>query len=163
MPDLVNTTLGANYRQQIVPFSRFGTRKVSWYKVGRADTNNGGTMDMAIINDIVTSIQTQAELVMVGAPHISDNWGKFMVAVFEDTTNDGENTSPSGTVGYNGGSKTLQDIVREVTGDGGIIVERMYLAGAPSTGATGYDGFSTEEQYQEYETKAEFEANSYVF
>ena len=147
------TDVAANYRQQIVPFSRFGTRKVAWYKVGRADTNNGGVMDMNIVNTIVQTIQTQAEIVMVGAPYISDNWGKFMVAVFEDTANDGADTSD---VYFNPNSSTLQDIVRTALDDNGVIVQRFYLAGAPATGDSGYEGFSTDTKYREYDTKAEF-------
>ena len=153
--------VGANYRQQIVPFSRFGTRKVAWYKVGRADTNNGGVMDMGIINTIVTAIQTQAEIVMVGAPYISDNWGKFMVAVFEDTANDGADTdidglTAEGAVGFNANSSTLQDVVRAALDDSGVIVQRFYLAGAPATDDSGYEGFSTDTKYREYDTKAQF-------
>ena len=168
MPSLIGNSIAKNYRQQIVPFSRFGTRKVAWYKVGRADTNNGGVMDMDVVNTIVTSIQTQAEIVMVGAPYISDNWGKFMVAVFEDTMSDGVDTderhglAQPGAAGFNGNSQTLQDIVRAALDDNGVIVQRFYLAGAPATDDTGYAGFSTENQYREYETKADFEANSYT-
>ena len=168
MPSLLNDNIAANYRQQIVPFSRFGTRKVAWYKVGRADTNNGGVMDMDIVNTIVQTIQAQAEIVMVGAPHISDNWGKFMVAVFEDTMSDGVDTderfgqTQQGQAGYNANSATLQDLVRAALDDSGVIVQRFFLAGAPATGDEGYDGFSTDNQYREYETKADFIANSYT-
>lgn len=162
MPDLTGNYVGANYRQQIVPFSRFGTRKVAWYKVGRADTNNGGVMDMGVINTIVQTIQTQAEIVMVGAPHISDNWGKFMVAVFEDTMSDGADTdgfngqTQSGEVGYNANSSTLQALVRTALNDASVIVQRFYLAGAPPTDDNFYEGFSVDTKYREYETKAEF-------
>ncbi len=162
MPSLLNDNISANYRQQIVPFSRFGTRKVAWYKVGRADTNNGGVMDMDIVNTIVTTIQTQAEIVMVGAPYISDSWGKFMVAVFEDTLSDGVDTdavdgqTQEGQVGYNANSATLQDLVRTALDDGSVIVQRFYLAGAPATGDSGYEGFSTDTKYREYDTKVEF-------
>lgn len=165
MPSLIGTDVAANYRQQIVPFSRFGTRKIAWFKVGRADTNDSGVLDMTTFNTIIDAIQTQAEIVTVGAPHRSDAWGKFMVAVFEDTANNGSETglAGSGEVGYNANSKTLETVIRDATGDNDIIVERYYLAGAPATGTTGYDGWSTEDQYQEYATKAEFLDNSYLF
>lgn len=156
MPSLIGDSIARNYRQQIVPFSRFGTRKVAWYKVGRADTNNSGIMDMNVVNTIITAIQTQAEIVIVGAPHISDNWGKFMVAVFEDTANDGANTDPTGYYDNNANTSTLQDFVRAALDDNSVIVQRFYLAGAPATGDSGYEGFSTDDQYREYDTKAEF-------
>lgn len=165
MPSLIGNYVAANYRQQQVPFSRFGTRKIAWFKVGRADTNDGGVLDMETFNTLIDAIQTQAEIVTIGAPHRSDDWGKFMVAVFEDTASDGENTelAGSGDVGYNGNSKTLQQVLRDATGDSNIIVEKYFLAGAPTTGTTGYDGWSTEAQYQEYATKSEFLNESYLF
>jgi hypothetical protein len=163
MPSLIGNPgnivdVAANYRQQIVPFSRFGTRKVAWYKVGYADTRNNGILDMTNMNRLIDAIQTQAEIVMVGAPLIRDNWGKFMVAVFEDTVNDGENTALSGQgqVGYNSNSRTLQDVLREVMDDSNLEVSRWYLVGAPGTNFSFGEGFDADDMYQEYSTKAEF-------
>ena len=158
MPSLLDSDIAANYRQQIVPFSRFGTRKVAWYKVGYADTSNGGILDMTNMNKLIDAIQTQAEIVMVGAPLIRDNWGKFMVAVFEDTANDGANTAQAdeGEVGYNNNSKTLQAVLREVMDDGNLEVSRWYLLGAPGTNFEFGEGFDGSDQYQEYDTKAQF-------
>jgi hypothetical protein len=161
MPSLigsVGTDIAANYRQQIVPFSRFGTRKVAWYKVGYVDTLNSGSLDMVNFNKIIDAIQTQAEIVMIGAPVLRDNWGKFMVAVFDDTANDGLNTelSDEGEVGYNSNSSTLQAVVRAATDDSNAEVERWYLHGAPGTDFEPAEGWSQETDYQEYDTKAQF-------
>ena len=159
MPSLIGDNIAVNYRQQIVPFSRFGTRKVAWYKVGYADTSNGGILDMTNMNKLIDAIQTQAEIVMVGAPLIRDNWGKFMVAVFEDTANDGYQTEQSdeGEVGYNNNSKTLQAVLREVMDDSNLEVSRWYLYGAPGTNFEATEGWDSSSTYREYDTKAEFE------
>ena len=163
MPSLVNDLVGANYRQQIVPFSRFGTRKVAWFKVGYVDTRaNDGSLDMVNFNKIIDAIQTQAEIVMIGAPVLRDNWGKFMVAVFEDTCNNGYQTdafnsqADEGRVGYNSNGKTLQEVVRDATGDSNAEVDRWYLLGAPGTNFSFGEGFDSSTNYQEYSTKAEF-------
>ena len=55
MPSLIGTYVAENYRQQIVPFSRFGTRKVAWYKVGRADLEDGVKLDMVTLNTIISA------------------------------------------------------------------------------------------------------------
>ena len=164
MPSLIGDNIAVNYRQQIVPFSRFGTRKVAWYKVGYADTQNNGAIDQVKFNKLIDAIQTQAEIVMIGAPTIRDNWGKFMVAVFEDTANDGANTelSDNGEVGYNANSSTLQEVLRTVADDGDIEVSRWYLYGAPGTNFSAGEGFDQSNDYQEYDTKAQFIQNSYT-
>ena len=165
MPSLIGNYVAQNYRQQQVPFSRFGTRKIAWYRVGRTDTNNGGAIDMVKMNEMVDAIQTQAELVTIGAPYVSDNWGKFMIAVFEDTANDGNTTNAqtaSGQVGYNSNAKTLQQALRDVTSDSSIVVERMYLFGAPSQNTDDYYGFSVNPEYKEYDSKAEYFTDSYL-
>lgn len=178
MPSLIGAQLGGgatgtiaqNYRQQIVPFSRFGTRKVAWYKIGHTDFVDGGgdgSLNMTNFNKVIDAIQTQMEIVMVGAPYIdTDNgWNKFMIAVFEDTANDGSNTelSGNGQVGYNSNSSTLQDTLNALDlGGQGPTVQRFYLYGAPGNGNTNEDGFSSSPSRQEYDTKAKFEADSYT-
>ncbi|CAB4125264.1 hypothetical protein UFOVP181_80 [uncultured Caudovirales phage] len=159
MPSLIGTPTAANYRQQIVPFSRFGTRKVAWYKIGSADVaDGGGVLDMAAFNTVIDCIQTRAEIVMVGAPYIVNDtgWNKFMVAVFEDTFNNGNDTDPEGVYTDNSMATTLQDALRAATDNGGIYVERFYLYGAPAGGHDNSDGWSSNNTYQEYATKAEF-------
>jgi hypothetical protein len=160
------TGVAANYRQQIVPFSRFGTRKVVWYKIGHENTSGGENyIDMAKMNAIVDAIQTRMEIVMVGAPLIRENYAKFMVAVFEDTANDGENSDmtegPDSQI-RNSNSTTLQDVLRALPFGNNATVEQFYLAGAPADGNTSPDGFSTDSDYQEYATKYEFEQDSYT-
>jgi len=156
MPSLIGVTVNGvsvaqNYRQQIVPFSRFGTRKIAWCKVGHyAD---GGSLDMEKFNKIIDAIQTQMEVVTVGAPYQSNNWAKFMVAVFEDTANNGANTSDQtapGEVGFNTMSNTLQETLQALNlGGDGVTVTRMYLAGAPNDGEdSGYYGFSNNPDYE---------------
>jgi hypothetical protein len=164
MPNLIGTSVANNYRQQIVPFSRFGTRKVVWYKIGHENTGADNVINMQHMNAIVDAIQTRMEIVMVGAPLIRSNWAKFMIAVFEDTANDGYNIDLADTPQLtNGNSTTLQEVLRALPFGGSATVEKFYLAGAPNDHYDGYDnGFSTDNIYQEYDTKGAFEANSYT-
>ena len=164
MPSLIGSGIDANYRQQIVPFSRFGTRKIVWFKVGAADVaDGGGVLDMAEFNKVIDCIQTRAEIVTIGAPYIVNDtgWNKFMVAVFEDTFNDGSNTigidSPD-AAGYNDMSTSLQNALQAALDDNGIYVQRFYLYGAPPSGSNDPDlGFANSDTYREFDTKAEFE------
>jgi hypothetical protein len=166
MPSLINELQGANYRQQIVPFSRFGTRKIVWFKISHADTQEtSGVLDMETFNHLIDGIQTKAEIVTVGAPKISNNWGRFIVGVFEDTFNNGNNTKgiagenfPAGT---NSMSETLADALQNMVDDGNITVDEIYMFGAPASDEAGY-GWEFNDDYEEYATKAEFEANSYT-
>lgn len=167
MPSLIDSGVAQNYRQQMVPFSRFGTRKIAWYKIGSTDVaDGGGVLDMAAFNKVIDTIQTHMEIVMVGAPYIVNDtgWNKFMVAVFEDTANDGQNTelSDNGEVGYNSNSSTLEESLRAALDDNSINVERYYLYGAPPSGTNNEDGWSTSSTYQEYDTKAQFLDDSYT-
>jgi hypothetical protein len=166
MPSLIGTTVAANYRQQIVPFSRFGTRKVVWYKIGHENTGADNVINMQHMNAIVDAIQTRMEIVMIGAPLIRSNWAKFMVAVFEDTANDGNNSDmtegPDSQI-RNNNSTTLQEVLRALPFGNSATVEHFYLAGAPADHYDGYDnGFSTDPIYKEYATKYEFEQDSYT-
>ena len=170
MPSIIGTSIAKNYRQQNVPFSRFGTRKVVWFKVGSSDVaDGGGVLDMAAFNTVIDCIQTRAEIVMIGAPYIVNDtgWNKFMVAVFEDTFNDGSNTigiNDPNSAGYNDMSTSLQNALQAATDNSGIYVQRFYLYGAPPSGATNPDnGFANSDTYREFDTKAEFVANSYTF
>jgi hypothetical protein len=150
-----------NWQQQEVPFSRFGTRKVAWFKIGYADTSNGGMIDMVKFNRMISIVQSQAELVMVGAPAIRDNYGKFMVAVFEDTLGNGDQTDP-GEYYVNTKSQTVQQALRDALNDSDISFERFYIYGAPSTGTDSVDGWSDSNTYQEYDRKSDFLNNSYT-
>jgi hypothetical protein len=161
MPSLINNgdITAANYRQQIVPFSRFGTRKIVWFKISHASLNNGGALDMTVMNDLMTVIQTKGEVVTVGAPYVNDTWGKFMVGLFEDTFNNGAETigiDNPGSTGFNSKSETLQAALRDATGDSNLIVVEFYMSGAPEGDGLDHGGFSTDSAYREYDTKAEF-------
>jgi hypothetical protein len=83
-----------------------------------------------------------------------------MVAVFEDTANDGENTD---SYYVNDKSETLYDALDALNlGGDDLTVTRMYLAGAPNDDDDGYYGFSTSDQYQEYDRKSDFLGDSYT-
>jgi len=145
-----------NWQQQEVPFSRFGTRKVAWFKVGYADTiNSAGDLDMVNINKMISIIQSQAEIVMVGAPVIRDNWGKFMVAVFEDTCGNGDLTDP-GEYYVNNKSQTIQQALRDALSDSNLEFSRWYLLGAPGTNFSFGEGFDDDIDYREYDRKSDF-------
>ena len=169
MPSLIGVSVNGvavaqNYRQDIVPFSRFGTRKVVWYKIGHENTGADNVINMQHMNAIIDAIQTRMEIVMVGAPLIRENYAKFMVAVFEDTANDGMNINLADTPQLNNSnSTTLQEVLRALPFGGSATVEKFYLAGAPADHYDGYDnGFSTDNIYQEYDTKGQFDNNSYT-
>lgn len=170
-----------NYRQQNVPFSRFGTRKIAWFKIGALDIDGSdGVLDMAEFNKVIDVIQTRAEIVTIGAPYIVNDsgWNKFMIAVFEDTFNNGHDTSldglaQSGNSGYNHLSSTLQDALQAATDNYNLYVERFYLYGAPAGGDNYPTGFAAHNRYREYDYKtglasnplsngAGFEENSYT-
>jgi hypothetical protein len=150
-----------NWQQQEVPFSRFGTRKVAWFKIGYADTSNNGVLDQVKFNRMISIVQSQAEVVMIGAPAIRDNWGKFMVAVFEDTLGNGDLTDP-GEYYVNNKSQTVQQALRDALDDGNISFERFYMYGAPETGTDSNYGWSDDNRYQEYDRKADFLSDSYT-
>ena len=163
MPDLTGELQGANYRQQIVPFSRFGTRKIAWFRIGRSDSQeSSGVLDMVLFNKLIQGIQTKGELVTVGAPYISDSWGKFIVGVFEDTFNNG-NDNLDTNAGQNDMAETLEDCLRAIADDGDINVKRIYMYGAPATGHEDYDGWTESSDQQEYDTKAQQVDNSYIY
>jgi len=172
MPSLIGSVVNgvevaANYRKQIVPFSRFGSRKIVWFKISHADTQeSSGVLDMVLFNKLIDGIQTKAEIVTVGAPKISNNWGRFIVGVFEDTFNNGILTNGindnDGNAGFNSMSETLADALQAMVDDGNITVDEIYMYGAPASDEAGY-GWEFSDTYQEYDTKAEFVANSYTF
>lgn len=166
MPSLIGSGIDANYRQQQVPFSRFGSRKIVWFKISHADTQeSAGVLDQVVFNSLIDGIQTKAEIVTVGAPKISNNWGRFIVGVFEDTFNNGIMTkgiNDSNTAtGYNSMSETLADALQAMVQDGNITVDEIYMYGAPAQDEAGY-GWEFSDEYEEYGTKAEFDANSYT-
>ena len=171
MPSLIGVTVNGvsvaqNYRQQQVPYSRFGSRKIVWFKISHADTQqSSGVLDQGVFNALIDGIQTKAEIVTVGAPKISTNWGRFIVGVFEDTFNNGNNTNGINDndtkAGWNNMSETLAEALQDMVDDGNITVDEIYMFGAPASDEAGY-GWEFDNDYEEYATKAEFDANSYT-
>lgn len=156
MPSLLNSDVAKNYRQQIVPFSRFGSRKIAWYRVGRADSQeSGGVLDMELFNKLIDGIQTKGELVTVGAPYISNDWGKFIVGLFEDTLNNG-NEELETEAGQNDMAESIQDTLRAIADDNDINVRRIYMYGAPATDHEDYDGWTENSAQAEPDFKREF-------
>jgi hypothetical protein len=156
-----------NWQQQEVPFSRFGTRKVAWFKVGYADTKSYNAeldvyqLDQVQFNRMISIVQSQAEVVMIGAPEVRNNFGKFMIAVFEDTCGNGDLTDP-GEHYNNNKSQTIQQALRDALDDNDISFERFYLRGAPESGDNSNYGWSDSDTYQEYDRKSDFLNNSYT-
>ena len=138
-----------NAKQQQVPFSRFGTRKIVWFNIGRLDTRDGVELDMVEFNKVIEVIQTKGEIAVIGAPRIGEDYGRVIVGLFEDTFNNGNDTENN----YNNAkSETLEQALEDAT-DGNVTVEQIYLYGGPGAGGTGWE---TDPAYKEYDTKAEF-------
>jgi hypothetical protein len=172
MPSLIGTSVAANYRTQQVPYSRFGSRKVVWFNIGQirfSAQSDSSDIVMSTLNTVIDTIQTRAEIAIIGAPHVGHNHGRITVGVFEDTFNDGNNlaleeSNPGN--GYNAKATTLQDALREalagVDGDE-ISVQEVYLFGglaSENNDPTGDYGWTTDAAYQEYYTKFEYVENS---
>jgi len=83
----------------------FVGRELQWLKIKRIDTDNNG-LDQAIIDAAVAIVGRHGEIFFVGEPHVSDNWGKFMVLVALNTFNDGNDTV--GSIANNANALTLQ-------------------------------------------------------
>jgi len=163
MPSLVGSDIAKNYRKQQVPYSRFGSRKIVWFSIGMLHNRTAGydILDEAM-NTLVDTVQTRAEIVTIGAPRLGDDWGRVTVGVFEDTFNNGNDTNGidgSSSAGYNDMATTLQAELELALDDNSVSVTQVYMYGGYSNSAPGWD---TDSDYQEYDTKAEFAANSYL-
>ena len=162
----IYTGVAANYRTQEVPYSRFGTRKVVWFNIGLLNNRLGdGSVDNYKLNTLIDTIQTRAEVAIIGAPWLGQSHGRITVGVFEDTFNDGNNlaldeNNPGN--GYNAKATTLQDALKEALADSSISVEQVYLLGGLSSNPSqsGDYGWTTDSDYQEYTTKIEYVENS---
>jgi len=100
-------------------------RDLQWLKIKRIDDNNNG-LDQAIIDAAVAIVGRHAEIFYVGEPHVSDNWGKFMVLVALNTYNDGDDTI--GAIDSNPKSKTLeQELAAANLGGVGAQVEYWHV------------------------------------
>ena len=100
-------------------------RNLVWIKVKRIDDNNNG-LDQAIIDEAVAIVGRHAEVFFIGPPHVSDNWGKFMVLVAAETFNDGDDTI--GNIASNANAKTLQyDLANANLGGVGAEIEFWHV------------------------------------
>ena len=165
MPSLINEIQGKNYRKQQVPYSRFGSRKIVWFTIGYLHNRTAGydILDYEL-NTLIDTIQTRAEIVTIGAPRLGEDWGRVTVGVFEDTFNNGNDTTGidgSSLTGYNDMATTLQDALELALADNSIDVHQVYLHGGWNNG-DGSQGWTNSDDYQEYGTKAEFADNSYL-
>jgi len=170
MPSLIGsgafgTAIDANYRKDIVPFSRFGTRKIVWFRIGHLHT----TEDFAeTLNVVIDAIQTKGEIVTVGAPYIETNYGKFIVGLFEDTFNDGNNieldeSNPGN--GHNSKSETLQQAIQNALDASGlsesnydVAVLQIYMRGAPwGSLSDARDGWTDNSDFAEPDYKRDFD------
>jgi hypothetical protein len=163
MPSLLDTDIAKNYRKQQVPYSRFGSRKIVWFSIGMLHNRTAeyDILDEAM-NTLVDTVQTRAEIVTIGAPRLGDDWGRVTVGVFEDTFNNGNDTTGidgSSSAGYNDMATTLQEELELALDDNSISVTQVYMYGGYSDNAPGW---SDDNDYQEYDTKAEFADNSYL-
>ena len=164
MPSLLDTSIAKNYRKQQVPYSRFGSRKIVWFSIGHVDTRTAAyDLDDERMNTMIDTIQTRAEIVTIGAPRLGDDYGRFTVGVFEDTFNNGNDTNgifdDSDKAGYNNMATTLQSALEDALEDGDVDVTQVYMYGGYSNNSAGWD---TSNDYQEYDTKADFADNSYL-
>jgi hypothetical protein len=164
----VYTGVAANYRTQQVPYSRFGTRKIVWFNIGLLDNRLGdGSVDPVKLNTLIDTIQTRAEVAIIGAPHLGQNHGRITIGVFEDTFNDGNLSDANHGAPYaysNPKATTLQDAIREVFSDSAT-VEEVYLYGGLASeynDPSGDFGWDRSNVYQEYTTKVEYDDNSYL-
>jgi len=164
MPSLIGTSVAANYRTQQVPFSRFGSRKVVWFNIGEirfSAESNSPDIVMTTLNTLIDTIQTRAEVAIIGAPHVGYNHGRITVGVFEDTFNDGPNIDISGVQGANTKATTLQDAIQAALGDSATVTEVFLLGGLGTDPASSGDyGWTTDATFQEYYTKFEYVENS---
>ena len=164
MPSLIGTGVAANYRTQQVPFSRFGSRKVVWFNIGEirfSAESNSPDIVMTTLNTLIDTIQTRAEVAIIGAPHVGYNHGRITVGVFEDTFNDGPNIDISGVQGANAKATTLQSAIQAALGDSATVTEVFLLGGLAENPAQAGDyGWTTDATFQEYYTKFEYVENS---
>jgi len=80
---------------KVYPGSFIG-RQIGYYEIYHADTNSGtyGNPDYDYTNVrlAMQAIQTHAELLFMGMPEVSNNYGRWIVALAQDTANDGNDT-----------------------------------------------------------------------
>jgi len=163
------SSVAANYRRAMSPFSNFGTRQIAFLAVENlsvdtdttegyvsvADTNNtGGTGETYAINDAsgnvvvpesqifksnsamykaISGIQLAAEVCFVGQPTYSGSAGTnqkaaFIVGIYIDTAGS-YNADEQHASMQNMNARTIQQAVRDATGDSSVTVEPTFPIG----------------------------------
>ena len=163
------SSVAANYRRAMSPFSNFGTRQIAFLAVENlsvdtdttegyvsvADTNNtGGTGETYAINDAsgnvvvpesqifksnsamykaISGIQLAAEVCFVVQPTYSGSAGTnqkaaFIVGIYIDTAGS-YNADEQHASMQNMNARTIQQAVRDATGDSSVTVEPTFPIG----------------------------------
>ena len=108
-------------------------RQIGFYKIGHVDLNAEnsyhGRLDSENFRLAIQTIQTQAEILFIGTPVVSNQWGRFIVGLSVDTAN----TNAPVFEGDNSMAVTLQNLLRAVSSlnDNSNLatVERLWLYG----------------------------------
>ena len=120
--------------RQAYPGSFIG-RQIGFYAVRHVDLNAGNgsnpVLDSENFRLAIQAIQTQAEILFIGNPTVSNSWASFIVGIAQDTLNDGNDTV--GNIKENTMSDTIQSILRGIPSlndnAGQAIFERRWLFG----------------------------------
>ena len=121
-----------NYK--VYPGSFIG-RQMAFYKVGHVDLNAGGLNDPALDNVnfrlAIQTIQQHAEIMFIGNPTVSNSYAQFIVAIAQDTANDGNDTI--GNIKNNDLAETIEAALRNVdalNGSSNATFERRWVFGS---------------------------------
>ena len=110
-------------------------RQIAFYAVRHVDLNAGNGVNPVLDSEnfrlAINAIQTQAEILFIGNPTVSNSWASFIVGIAQDTINDGGDTV--GNIRVNPMSDTIQSILRGVPSlndnSGQALFERRWLFG----------------------------------
>jgi hypothetical protein len=113
-------------------------RQIGFYEIKHIDTNalniSNGKLDTENFRLAIQTIQLQAEILFIGTPVVSNQWGRFIVGLSVDTAN----TDAPVFTGDNGMAITLQALLRNVPqlndNSNQAVVTRLYLWGDRSDG-----------------------------
>jgi len=91
-------------------------RQIAFYAVRHVDLNAGNGPDPVYDSEnfrlAIQAIQTQAEILFIGNPTVSNSWASFIVGIAQDTANDGNDTV--GNIKDNPMSDTIRTILRSI-------------------------------------------------
>ena len=168
---ITGSSVAANYRRAMAPFSNFGTRQIAFLAVenlsvdnrtGHTDayvdvsdnTNVGGTGETYAIFDnsdnvvvpetgiyvtdshisrAISGVQLAAEVCFVGDVVFTGTAGSnqkaaFIVGIYVDTAGSA-NADQQHASQANGNARTIQQAVKDATGDSGITVQPTFPVG----------------------------------